>query len=66
MRIQVDERNCCGHARCWVVASEFYQLDENGYNIYRGQTVEVPKDMEKAAQLGARACPDRVITILPD
>lgn len=66
MRISVDERNCCGHARCWVVAKEFYQLDANGYNLLRGQTVDVPQDMEQFARLGAKACPDRVITIIED
>ena len=66
MRITVDGKNCCGHARCWVVAKEFYQLDENGYNIFRGQTVEVPAEMEKFARLGARACPDKVIKIIED
>lgn len=66
MRITVDERNCCGHARCWAMAKEFYKLDSNGYNALRGQTVEVPRDMEKAARLGAKACPDRVITIIEE
>ena len=64
MRISVDGKNCCGHARCWVVAKEFYGLDGDGYNVYRSQTVEVPTEMEAAARLGAKACPDRVITII--
>ena len=62
--VRVDGTHCCGHARCWTVAKEFYSLDEDGYNIYRGTTVAVPAEMEQAARLGARACPDKAITIV--
>lgn len=66
MKVSVDAQNCCGHARCWVTAKEVYQLDGNGYNAWRGQTVDVPAGMEEAARRGAKACPDHVITIIED
>ncbi|MGE4304039.1 MAG: ferredoxin [Novosphingobium sp.] len=66
MQISVDGKNCCGHARCWVVAREFYNLDVDGYNIFRGQTVNVPPGLENVARLGAKACPDKVIRVIED
>ena len=66
MRVSVDGKNCCGHARCWTVAKEFYGVDDIGYSIHRGKTVDVPPELEKAARHGARACPDRAITIIED
>lgn len=63
MKIKIDQDLCSGHGRCFVVAPEFYELDDNGYNAKRGQTVEVPKGMEEAARLGAEKCPERAISI---
>jgi ferredoxin len=48
------------------VAKDVYGIDDDGYNIYRGQTVHVPEGLEDLARMGARACPDKVITIIED
>jgi len=64
MKVKIDGENCCGHARCWVTAPEFYKLDESGYAEFRGQTVDVPPGMEAAAKRGATTCPDHCITII--
>lgn len=57
------QQGCTGHARCAVMAGEFYEVDDNGYNVHRGETVEVPPDLEKAALYGAKVCPERAILI---
>jgi len=64
VKVKIDENLCSGHGRCWVTAKEFYKLDANGYNAERGQLVPVPKELEAAARLGARKCPERAITII--
>ncbi|WP_298221968.1 ferredoxin [Acidocella sp.] len=63
MKVKINKDLCSGHGRCWIVASEFYELDNNGYNAKAGQTVEVPTHLEQAARLGAEKCPERAITI---
>lgn len=65
MKVKVDEK-CCGHARCWHVAPEFYVLDDIGYSALRGTTVDVPPQSEDLARRGARSCPDRVIEIIEE
>jgi ferredoxin len=66
MKIRIDAELCSGHGRCWVVAKELYQLDDNGYNADRGKTLSVPAALEAAARLGADRCPERAITILEE
>lgn len=64
MKVKIDAERCSGHGRCWIVAKEFYKLDDNGYNAERGQTIDVPVALEAAAKLGAEKCPERAITIV--
>lgn len=61
LKINVDTKLCSGHARCAVVAPLLYTLDENGYCVADGKRV-APED-EALARRGARACPERAITL---
>jgi ferredoxin len=61
LKIIVDTKLCSGHARCAVVAPDIYTLDESGYCIANGKLVG-PGD-EALARRGARACPERAITL---
>jgi ferredoxin len=65
IKIGVDggQQGCTGHGRCAVAAGEFYNVDDEGYNIYRGKTVDVPEGFEELARYGAQACPERAIRI---
>jgi ferredoxin len=62
LKIVVDTTLCSGHARCNVVAGEIYRLDESGYCISNGDTVS--SGQEELARRGARACPERAITLV--
>lgn len=64
MKVKIHEHLCSGHGRCWHYAGDFYELDDNGYNAKRGQTVEVPKGKEASAIAGARGCPELAIEII--
>jgi ferredoxin len=57
----VDEALCCGHGRCALVAPDVYQLDDNGFNVAVGRTVEVSEGNEQAAEEGALSCPESAI-----
>ncbi|MBW0103453.1 ferredoxin [Pseudonocardia sp. KRD-291] len=46
-----------------MMAGEFYEVDDDGYAIHRGETVDVPAGLEDAARYGAGVCPERVIQI---
>jgi ferredoxin len=57
------QQGCTGHARCAAMAGDFYEVDDDGYNIRRGETVDVPPDLAETARLGAKVCPERAIQI---
>jgi len=61
MKIRVDKALCSGHARCFAVAPELYEIDEVGYSAIDER--DVPAGMEDVARNGADACPERAITI---
>ena len=64
MKVKVDTERCVGHARCAAVAPEVFELDDDGFNVTAEQ--EIDPALEKQARRGARACPERVITIEED
>jgi ferredoxin len=64
MKVRIDKAACVGNARCAAVSELLFPLDDDGYISV--EEVEVPPDMESLARRGARACPERVITIIED
>lgn len=62
MRIEVDAEACTGHGRCYTLVPEIYESDDEGYCATR--SLEVPPDLEEAARLGARNCPERAIAVI--
>ena len=61
MKIRIKKEACVGHARCAAVAEGIYPLDENGYIAV--EEIDVPPGKEELARRGARACPERIITV---
>ena len=61
MRVTVDNATCQGHGRCNAVAPEVFPLNELGYCAV--DAIEVSGDLERPAEAGAGACPERAITV---
>jgi ferredoxin len=64
MKIRIDKARCAGHARCAAIAPEIYVLDDDGYISV--EEIDVPAGKEDIARRGARACPERVITVVEE
>jgi ferredoxin len=64
MKIVINREKCVGHARCAAVAPALFALDAEGYIAVDG--FEVPRGQEDLARKGARACPERVISVQED
>jgi ferredoxin len=62
MKIAVDHEACTGHGRCYTLAAELYECDDDGYCAT--DELEVPVELEAEARRGAAACPERAITII--
>ena len=65
MRIKVDADKCEGHNRCFVVASELFELDDSGYAREVGDG-KVPAGLEEKAHLSVTNCPELAISIGED
>ena len=66
MKLRVDRELCTGHGRCWTLAPDVYDADDEGYNAARGGVIEAPAEREDQARVGMRACPEAAITQVDD
>ncbi|MER5669635.1 ferredoxin [Pseudonocardia alni] len=62
MRYTVDVALCAGHGQCAATAPDVHAVDDEGFHVGAGRTVDVAPGRERAAWSGARACPESAIT----
>jgi ferredoxin len=65
VRVRIDDEKCQGHARCYALAPDLFDVDDFGQSSVRGDGV-VPPDREDAARLCVANCPEFAIEILDD
>lgn len=61
MRIIVHREKCQGHARCWAMAPDVFDLDDEGYVV--AGDIAVAPDREQDAWRGAKSCPERALDV---
>jgi ferredoxin len=61
MRIVLDADRCTGHGRCYSLAPELFDSDDEGHSVV--VAAEVPEGLESQAWLAAQNCPERCIAI---
>ncbi|MDH3707909.1 MAG: ferredoxin [Acidimicrobiia bacterium] len=61
MHISVDRSICTGHGRCYVLAPDVYEPDDDGYCVVIDATVG--DHLAEQALVGARNCPEDAITV---
>jgi ferredoxin len=62
MEIRFDPDACTGHGRCYSLAPDFYEPDEDGY--CRDPSGLVAVELEDAARRGAVNCPEDAIAVI--
>lgn len=62
MRIVFDREKCQGHGRCYALAPEVFESDDEGYAVLL-VTGEVPEERQEDARLAADNCPEFAISI---
>lgn len=65
MRIEFDRDSCVGHNRCYLLAPELFDVDDEGYAVSLVDG-ELPSELEPAARLAADNCPEFAITLIGD
>jgi ferredoxin len=64
MRLHLDSEACQGHGRCYALAPELFDADDEGYAVLRlGEDEAVPTELERKAQLAADNCPEFAIEV---
>ncbi|MFE5567677.1 ferredoxin [Amycolatopsis japonica] len=61
MRIWVERDVCVGHARCFAVSPEVYEIDDDGFSHPVAPDVGV--ELADNARRGAAACPEKAIIV---
>jgi ferredoxin len=61
VRIVLDSDLCTGHGRCYSLAPELFDTDDEGHSVLLAS--EVPDGLESQAWLAVQNCPERCISI---
>jgi ferredoxin len=64
MKIHIDENLCAGHGRCYTLAPELLDSNDEGYPTSLGEDLDVAPQLEDAAQRVVANCPEGAIRIL--
>lgn len=62
MKVRIDADRCQGHARCYAIAPDLFDVDDYGQSSVRGDGT-VPPDREAVARLAVANCPEFAIEI---
>ena len=65
MHVHVDPQLCQGHNRCYAIAPELFEVDDEG-NAHERNDGAVPAALEEKARLAAANCPEYAISITED
>lgn len=65
MRVILDSNKCQGHGRCYALAPQLFEPDDEGYSVLRGDGGVTPQ-LEDEARLAADNCPEYAIEITAD
>ncbi len=65
MKIKYNRDACQGHNRCYMLAPELFDTDDEGYAILLVDGT-VPPELEEKAQLAADNCPEYAIEVIAD
>ena len=59
MHVSVDADRCQGHARCWDICPEVFDLDDEGHALVKLELV--PAGLEATVLEAVANCPERAI-----
>ena len=62
MRVRVDPDRCQGHARCYALAPELFEVDDYGLSTALNGG-DVAAGLEDKARLAVANCPEQAIEI---
>jgi ferredoxin len=64
VRLTVHAERCTGHGRCYTLAAELLDCDDEGYVTLRGRSIEIPDGELMAARDAVASCPEQAVELL--
>jgi ferredoxin len=61
MKIRLDDDACVGHGRCYAIAPDVFEADDQGHCVIRID--DVPLDLHQLARAGVANCPEAALSI---
>lgn len=61
MEPRIDHAVCSGHGRCYTLAPEIFEPDDEGFGLVK--VGAVPPELEGAVKIGIANCPERAISM---
>jgi ferredoxin len=66
MKMQISNA-CQGHGRCYTLAPQLLDSDDEGYvTISGGEPIDVPDELRQLAEEVAGTCPESAISIIEE
>lgn len=66
MKVLVDSGSCMGHGRCYTIAPDVLDCDDEGYVTIRDEAIAWPEDQRALADEIAGSCPEGAISLIDD
>ncbi|HKY15724.1 MAG TPA: ferredoxin [Microthrixaceae bacterium] len=63
MRIELHAEMCTGHGRCYALAPEIFDADDDGHCVVR-VAGDVPPEHEAKARQGVSNCPEGALAVV--
>jgi ferredoxin len=64
VKVRLDDDLCVGHGRCYALAPELFDADDQGHCVVRHDVV--PAGLEEQAATGVANCPEDALSIVDD
>ena len=64
MRVVIDEDRCTGHGRCYSLAPQVFDADDDGFGVAVDLGPTPAADHRDQAQVAAASCPEGAITVI--
>lgn len=61
MELSIDHDRCTGHGRCYTLAPDLFDCDDEGFGRTLGS--EVPPELVDRARAAVDSCPERAVTL---
>jgi ferredoxin len=61
VKIVLDDGACVGHGRCYALAPDVFDADDQGHCVLR--VVDVPAESQDGARVAVANCPEAALSI---